>query len=86
MLLKVNGFYHLFFQVIPLKVTSIKVLVSWYVSFHTFLFAPIHKLSGPLSAAPRPNKNGSTLYTSGSQNVVQDPWGFPKTLSGGLQA
>lgn len=81
----VNGFYHLFFQVIPLKVTSIKGFVSWYVSFYTFLFAPIHRLYGPLSATPCPKKNGSILYVSSSQNIVQDPWGFPKTLSGGLQ-
>ena len=27
MLLKVNGFYYIIFQVVPLKVTSIKVLI-----------------------------------------------------------
>lgn len=27
----------------------------------------------------------STLYISGSQSVAQEPWGIPKTISGGPQ-
>ena len=86
MLLKVNGFYHLLSQVIPLEVTSVKVLIISVCVLPHLPRCPYAQTLWALSACPCPHKNGSLLYTSTSQNVVQEPWRFPKTLSTGLQA